>query len=286
MRYKLRTMFRLARHVARMDEIGDAVSSDDLDDLHQLLGHRPATRGSRAKPSSSASCSPTPMPARHDEHSCSCSTSATCGPQMLLGPAGSAMARHLPSRCSATDEPRSAAGLLSGHVALRARRCSRGRHAGPPGSPQCDRRPDGAGHRRRHHPHRGRRLLDGRHHHPHRQRLLLGCRPQGGAARRRRHHPHAKGWVRRHREACARQAFDRRRGRQGPRRWLRASRSRATSSSPRPTRNSRSPRSATACCRPPAASPGSHGRSRRASRSSSSSPLRRSTPHAPPSSGS
>jgi len=43
LQYQLRTMFRMARHVARADEIGEAVSEADLDDLHALLGRRPAS---------------------------------------------------------------------------------------------------------------------------------------------------------------------------------------------------------------------------------------------------
>lgn len=43
LRYQLRTMFRMARHAQRIDEIGDAVSNDDLDDLHRLIGHRPGS---------------------------------------------------------------------------------------------------------------------------------------------------------------------------------------------------------------------------------------------------
>jgi hypothetical protein len=34
---------RLARHLERVDEIGAVVVAADLDDLHQLLGHRPPT---------------------------------------------------------------------------------------------------------------------------------------------------------------------------------------------------------------------------------------------------
>ena len=41
LRYRLRALFREARHAARAVEVGDSVSTDDLDDLHRLLGHRP-----------------------------------------------------------------------------------------------------------------------------------------------------------------------------------------------------------------------------------------------------
>ena len=94
MRYQLRTMFRLARHVARMDEIADAVSSDDLDDLHRLLGHRPDSwlegeaeleRFVLADADAGA----------HDEQLVQIFHKRNLRAQMLLGPAGSAMARHL-----------------------------------------------------------------------------------------------------------------------------------------------------------------------------------------------
>ena len=42
LRHQLRTSFRVARHLMRVDEIGDAVVEADLDDLHELLGRRPA----------------------------------------------------------------------------------------------------------------------------------------------------------------------------------------------------------------------------------------------------
>ena len=94
-RYKLRTMFRLARHVARVDEIGDAVSEDDLDDLHQLLGHRPPTwhEGEAELERFVLADADT---GRHDEALVALFHKRNLRAQMLLGPAGSAMARHLP----------------------------------------------------------------------------------------------------------------------------------------------------------------------------------------------
>jgi len=41
--YRLRGAFRLARHLQRCDEVGDALVRADLDDLHRLLGRRPAS---------------------------------------------------------------------------------------------------------------------------------------------------------------------------------------------------------------------------------------------------
>jgi aminoglycoside phosphotransferase (APT) family kinase protein len=43
LRHDLRLAFRTVRHLERVAEIGDAVVEADLDDMHKLLGHRPAT---------------------------------------------------------------------------------------------------------------------------------------------------------------------------------------------------------------------------------------------------
>jgi hypothetical protein len=40
--HEFRIFFRLARYLQRSDEIGPAVEAADLDDLEELLGHRPA----------------------------------------------------------------------------------------------------------------------------------------------------------------------------------------------------------------------------------------------------
>ena len=94
-RYKLRTLFRLARHVARTGEIGEESSRADLDDLHELLGRRPASwregeaelerfvQGGAAE-------------GRHDVALVQLFHKRNLRAQRLLGPAGSAMARHLP----------------------------------------------------------------------------------------------------------------------------------------------------------------------------------------------
>jgi hypothetical protein len=42
-RYQRRMSVRLARHLERVDEIGEAVVDADLEDLHRLLGRRPAS---------------------------------------------------------------------------------------------------------------------------------------------------------------------------------------------------------------------------------------------------
>jgi len=93
LRYKLRTMFRLARHAARIDEIGDAASEHDLDDLHQLLGHRPTSwiEGEAELERFVLADADT---GRHDEALLALMHKRNLRAQMLLGPAGSAMAHH------------------------------------------------------------------------------------------------------------------------------------------------------------------------------------------------
>jgi aminoglycoside phosphotransferase (APT) family kinase protein len=95
LRYKIRIAFRLAGHLDRYNEIGASVESADLDDLEQLLGHRPdgwlegeaelerfvladAERG------------------EHDEELVELLHKRNLRAQMLNGPAGSAIARHNP----------------------------------------------------------------------------------------------------------------------------------------------------------------------------------------------
>ena len=91
--YRLRTMFRMARHAARIDEIGDAVSVDDLDDLHQLFDHRPASwlDGEAELERFVLANADT---ARFDHVLCALFHKRNLRAQMLLGPAGSAMAHH------------------------------------------------------------------------------------------------------------------------------------------------------------------------------------------------
>ncbi len=93
LRYELRALFRLARHAARADEIGDAVSADDLDDLHALLGHRPRTwlEGEEELERFVLANDGT---SRYDAQLVALFHRRHLRAQMLLGPAGSAMARH------------------------------------------------------------------------------------------------------------------------------------------------------------------------------------------------
>jgi aminoglycoside phosphotransferase (APT) family kinase protein len=93
LRYRLRTMFRMARHAARVDEIGDAVSAADLDDLHRLLGRRPDSWLEGEAELERFVLADAAI-GRHDEALVVLFHRRNLRAQMLLGPAGSAMASH------------------------------------------------------------------------------------------------------------------------------------------------------------------------------------------------
>jgi hypothetical protein len=95
LRYRLRSLFREARHAARAIEVGDAVSSDDLDDLKQLLGHRP-TDWSTGEAELEAFVLADANTGAHDERLLRLFHARNLRAHQLLGPAGSAMATHLP----------------------------------------------------------------------------------------------------------------------------------------------------------------------------------------------
>jgi hypothetical protein len=91
--HEVRLAFRLARHLQRFDEIGRQVIDADLDDLHELLGRRPSTwqEGDAALEEYVLADE-----GRHDEQLVTLFHRRTSRAQKLLGPAGSAMTRHLP----------------------------------------------------------------------------------------------------------------------------------------------------------------------------------------------
>jgi len=96
-RYRARIAFRLARHLQRYDEIGDALVEADLDDLHQLLGRRPATwRDGEAELERFVLADADV--GRHDEALIALLHRRNLRAQMLLGPAGAAMTRHFPAQ--------------------------------------------------------------------------------------------------------------------------------------------------------------------------------------------
>jgi hypothetical protein len=92
-RHQFRIFFRLARHLARTEEIGAAVDEANLDDLETLLGVRPATwqEGDAALERFVLEDE-----GRHDEALIRLFHRRTTRYLMLCGPAGSAIARHNP----------------------------------------------------------------------------------------------------------------------------------------------------------------------------------------------
>ncbi len=92
-RHQLRIAFRLARHLQRFDEIGDACTDADLDDLREFLGRRPATwqEGDAALEEFVLADA-----GAHDEELLQLFHRRYLRYKMLCGPEGSAMARHEP----------------------------------------------------------------------------------------------------------------------------------------------------------------------------------------------
>ena len=91
LQHELRTLFRLARHLQRRDEIGDAVAEADLDDLEVLLGARPHNwRDGEAKLEQFV----LEDKGQNDEELLRVFHRRNLRAHMLLGPAGSAMTHH------------------------------------------------------------------------------------------------------------------------------------------------------------------------------------------------
>jgi hypothetical protein len=91
--HQFRIFFRLARHLARTDEIGAAIDAANLDDLADLLGHRPETweDGDRALEAFVLGDD-----GSHDEALVRLFHRRTWRYLMLCGPEGAAIARHNP----------------------------------------------------------------------------------------------------------------------------------------------------------------------------------------------
>ena len=92
-RHQFRTAFRLARHLQRIDEIGDPVEEANLDDLHCLLGHRPANwrEGDAELEHFVLANADTSV---HDEALLNLFHRRNLRAHMLLGPPGEAMTHH------------------------------------------------------------------------------------------------------------------------------------------------------------------------------------------------
>jgi aminoglycoside phosphotransferase (APT) family kinase protein len=89
--YEARAAFRLARHLQRFDEIGCQTQHDDLTDLEELLGERP---GSWLAGEEQLERFVLADAGKHDEQLVRLFNRRTQRLQMLLGPVGSAMAKH------------------------------------------------------------------------------------------------------------------------------------------------------------------------------------------------
>lgn len=91
--YRVRSAFRLARHLQRVDEIGDACVAADLDDLHALLGHRPESwQAGDAELEAFVLADD----GHHDDALVHLFHRRLWRAHQMLGPAGSAMTRHHP----------------------------------------------------------------------------------------------------------------------------------------------------------------------------------------------
>ncbi|MEE3330091.1 MAG: phosphotransferase [Myxococcota bacterium] len=91
--HDVRVAFRLARHLDRASEIGAAVADANLDDLKPLLGHRPSTW---QQGDADLEAFVMQDDGRHDAELIRLFHRRTHRYLMLLGPEGSAMARHNP----------------------------------------------------------------------------------------------------------------------------------------------------------------------------------------------
>ena len=92
-RYRTRIAFRLARHLQRFDQVGRQLVDADLDDLAELLGRRPATWQDG---DADLERFVLEDDGRHDAELVVLFHRRLWRAQQLLGPAGSAMTRHLP----------------------------------------------------------------------------------------------------------------------------------------------------------------------------------------------
>lgn len=93
LQHQIRILFRLARHIARFDEIGDAMTEANLDDLEKLLGTRPTTW---QQGDADLEHYVFEDGGAHDVELVLLFHRRLCRHKAQLGPVGSAMARHLP----------------------------------------------------------------------------------------------------------------------------------------------------------------------------------------------
>jgi len=93
-KYQIRKTFRLLRHLARANEIGDAVVAADLDDAINVLGERPSNWDEGEAELERFVLADTD--GRHDDDLLWLFHRRNLRAQMLNGPAGSAMTRNNP----------------------------------------------------------------------------------------------------------------------------------------------------------------------------------------------
>jgi hypothetical protein len=93
LRYNIRTLFRLAGHLDRYNDIGHATERADLDDLEQLLGNRPDD-WLEGEAELERFVLADAQVGRYDDQLVPLLHKRNLRAQMLNGPAGSAIARH------------------------------------------------------------------------------------------------------------------------------------------------------------------------------------------------
>jgi aminoglycoside phosphotransferase (APT) family kinase protein len=103
LRHQLRISFRLARHLMRFDEIGDAALEANLDDMHAVVGRRP-DGWEAAEEELERFVVADATEGRHDEALLWLFHRQNLRAQTLNGPAGSAMARHHPTQTFRGDD--------------------------------------------------------------------------------------------------------------------------------------------------------------------------------------
>jgi hypothetical protein len=91
--HQLRLAFRMARHLQRRGEIGSELDEADLDDLHQLLGHRPASWLDGQAELEQFAMADAAI-GRYDAELTVLFHKRNLRTHMALGPAGSSMTRH------------------------------------------------------------------------------------------------------------------------------------------------------------------------------------------------
>jgi hypothetical protein len=94
-RYKLRGAFRMARHLHRWDQIGRQLAQDDVDDVHQLVGTKPADWDDAERLLEDFVHTQNEG-GRNDVPLLTVFHRRNLRAQALNGPVGSAMARHIP----------------------------------------------------------------------------------------------------------------------------------------------------------------------------------------------